>query len=391
MTLPKTLGLSLLVSLAGTGYVLYPLALHLWTRRRADEEPGQPKEPGQAEARFLSVVVPAFREDAVIAAKVNDLGANGYRGRLEIIVVADDVPTADAAEATGARVIRSEHRLGKAEALNRGILVAAADIVAISDANTLLRKGSLAALARWFVDPSVGAVAGEKSVSAEAEGAYWRFESWLKRREARTGSTFALVGELAAVRKDVFTPLPPDLAVEDLWLALDVLEAGYRIAYEPDAIAVEDASASWRDDWERRTRVVSGVLDVLWRRRWLLLPTHGALAVQLWGHRLVRSSLGPVAHLLILLIAAAKWRVAPEARVTLCAHAVGLVAAVRTQRRVRQTALERVIGQALFLQAVALGGLVRYLRGDRPALWAKPPRPPHKPFRSFQRSSAEGE
>ena len=358
-----------LAALAGTGHVLYPAFLHLRTRRLPDEEPVAPAEPPP-----LTVVVPAFREEAVIAAKVADLRANGYPGRLDVVVVADDPPTAGAAAATGARVIGGNQRLGKAQALNRGVAAATTEVVVVTDANTSLRPGSLAALARWFGDPTVGAVAGEKSVPATGEGAYWRFESWLKRREARTGATFALVGELAAVRRDVFRPLPADLAVEDLWLALDVLEGGSRIVYEPDARAEEDAPPTWGEDWERRTRVVSGVLDVLWRRKHLLAPSGGMLAAQLWGHRLVRSTLGPIAHVVLVLLAIRSRRNSVLARLFVAGHAAGGIAAVRTARRTARHPVERLVGQAFLLQAVGLGGFARYLRGDRPALWPKPPR-----------------
>lgn len=358
-----------LVALAGTGHVLYPAFLHLRTRRLRDETPPQADRWVP-----LTVVVPAYREASVIAAKVRDLRANGYPGRLDVIVVADDAETAEAAAATGATVLGGGQRLGKATALNRGLEAADTEIVVVTDANAMLRPGSLAAMARWFEDPSVGAVAGEKRVPGSGEGVYWRFESWLKRREARTGSTFALVGELAAVRREAFRPLPPDLAVEDLWLALDVLEQGLRIVYEPNACAEEAESPDWAQDWERRTRVVSGVLDVLWRRRNLLSPSSGILAAQLWGHRLLRSTVGPVAHGLLVLTAMRAAPRSPSARVLVAAHIAGLVAAVRTQRRVPQSAPERVLGQVLLLQAIGLGGFSRFLRGDRPALWPKPDR-----------------
>ena len=376
---PPAVAVAVLAALAGTGHVVYPAFLHLRTRRLPDESPGA---AGQLPP--LTVVVPAYREESVIAAKVADIRTNGYSGSVHVLVVADDPPTAEAATATGATVISDGQRYGKAMALNRAMGAATTDLVVLTDANTSLRPGSLEAMVAWFSDPTIGAVAGEKSVRAGGEGSYWQFESWLKRREARTGSTFALVGELVAVRRAVFRPLPPDLAVEDLWLALDVLEQGSRIVYEPRARAEEDASTSWRDDWERRTRVVSGVLDVLYRRRRLLAPSRGMLAVQLWGHRLVRSTLGPLAHLVLLLGALRAFPRSAAARLFVVAHLVGAAFAVRTQRGLAWHPLERLVGQAVLLQVVGLGGLIRYLRGDRPALWPKPPRPAGGPVVSSQ-------
>ncbi len=365
----------LLSAVAGTGHVFYPLFLGACTRRRTDEEPPRP-----ASWPPLTVIVPAYREEAVIGAKVADLRANGYQGPLRIVVVADDERTASAARLTSATVVSSESRLGKANALNLGMTEVSTDVVVLTDANTELLPGSLSAMVRWFEDPSVGAVAGEKTVAGSTgEGVYWRFESWLKKRETRTGSTVGLVGELAAVRRDAFRSLPADLVVEDLWMAIDVIEAGYRVVYEPSARAVEDPADGWRGDWERRTRVGSGILDVLWRRRERLAPRYGMMAAQLWGHRAVRSSFGPFAHLLLLLMAAREARRSRWAVVTLGAHFAAAVAMVRTQRRSAGSALERLVGQTLFLQVVGLAGLIRYLTGDRPALWPKPERPPATP------------
>src|SRR3712207_7009678 len=58
-------------------------------------------------------------------------------------------------------------RLGKAQAVNRGVTEAATELVVLTDANNRLAPGSLALLARHLLDPRVGAVAGEK-VEADA-------------------------------------------------------------------------------------------------------------------------------------------------------------------------------------------------------------------------------
>jgi cellulose synthase/poly-beta-1,6-N-acetylglucosamine synthase-like glycosyltransferase len=178
--------------------VAYPGWLALVTARRERPAPPQPSEwPG------LSVVIAAYKEAAVIGAKIDDVRGNGYPGELEIVVVADDPPTAEAARESGARVVGPGAREGKAAAVNRGIGVATQPIVVISDADAHLAQGSLTALAQWFADPRIGAVAGEKQVAGVGQSLYWRVESWIKDRESRLGSTIGLVGELAAVRRSV--------------------------------------------------------------------------------------------------------------------------------------------------------------------------------------------
>lgn len=351
---------------ASVGHLLYPAWLALASRGNPAPIPPEPRQwPG------ITVLVPAYREAGIIGAKLDDVERNGYPGDLQVIVVADDPETAAAARREGVEVIEPSARGGKAAALNRGFAAADQQIVVMTDANAMLADGSLQALARWFADPSVGAVAGEKLVNDGHEGAYWRFESWLKQRESARGSTIGLVGELAAVRRECFRPLPVDIAVDDLWLALDVFEQGRRIVYEPAAAAREDASPTLAEDWERRTRVVSGALDVLTRRRRLLDPRRSPVAIELWGHRLLRQSAGPAAHVLLLgwaLVAARRSRIA---RAFVLGHLLAGQALARQARGRSLSAAERVAAQALFLQLVALGGMRRYLKRDRPALWPK--------------------
>jgi cellulose synthase/poly-beta-1,6-N-acetylglucosamine synthase-like glycosyltransferase len=357
-----------LVSVAGFGHVVYPLWLWVAASGRRDPVPPSPElwPP-------VTFIVPAYRERNIIGSKIANLEALDYPGERQIVVVADDPETAEAARLPGVDLIEPEGRLGKPAALNRGVAAARHPVLVFTDANAMLEPGSVRALARWFADERVGAVAGEKRVEG-AFGIYWAYESWLKRLETRLGSTIGLVGELGAVRREAFRALPADSPVDDLWLALDVLEHGWKIIYEPDAVASEEPNRDWREDWERRTCVVSGGLEVLQRRRRLLHPNRGRLAMQLWGHRLVRLSLGPAAHALLLLDALTRSRRSPFARVFLVLHLVASQALVRQIRGARLPRPERLAAEVLFLQLVAWGGLARYLRGDHPVMWAKRPR-----------------
>lgn len=357
-----------LASIAAYGHVVYPAWLWYRTRGLASPETADPPRwPG------LSVVVAAYREEAVIAAKVADLERQGYPGALEIVVVADDPGTAAAARRTSATVLENASRLGKSEAVNRGVSAARQPLVVLTDANAALAPGALRALARHFQDPSVAGVAGEKRVDDGGGGQqfYWRFESWLKTRESRTGTTIGMVGELSAFRREHFRPLPPDVAADDLWLVLDLIEGGGRVVYDPSATTHEEGSETPRAEWERRTRAVDGVLDVLWRRRRMLSWRGSPVAGQLWGHRAVRSSAGPVAHVLLLVISLRAVHRSALAALFAAGHLVGLAELVRWLRGSPSFKPARLIAQVLFLQAVGLGGLVRYLRGDRPALWPK--------------------
>ena len=235
-----------LLAAATTGHVLYPAWLAWRTRGGRGTVAVVPGAAGPGAWPDLTVVVPAYREAGVIGDKVDDLRANGYPGSLEILVVADGDPeTAEAAERAGARALTGPDRLGKSQALNRGFAEATTPVVVISDANNRLAPGALAALMEHFADPAVGAVPGRswRDDGGGGESLYWRFESWLKEREDRLGTTIGLVGEISAIRAEAWRPIPRDVATDDFWAALDIIEQGYRIAYEPRARALDPAAA----------------------------------------------------------------------------------------------------------------------------------------------------
>jgi biofilm PGA synthesis N-glycosyltransferase PgaC len=381
-----SVAVGVLVAGATAGHLLYPAWLAWRTRGGRGRTGPAPRPPVSGDPPALTVLVPAYREAGVIADKVEDLRANGYPGPLDILVIADGDPeTAAAAERAGASALTGPERLGKSQALNRGFIEADTPIVVITDANNRLAPGALAALVEHFGDPDVGAVAGEKvEDDGGGESLYWRFESWLKQREDRLGTTIGLVGELAAIRAEAWRPIPGDVSTDDFWAALDIIEQGYRIAYEPRARALDPAAESMADSWERRTRSVSGALHIMVRRRRQLRPSAGLVAAELWGHRLARYTVSPLSHLALLALAVTRVRSSALARAFLVANAcacAGLVAGARVvdpendaaagpDRRHLVASATAGAGQVMFLQGVALGGMVRYARGDRPTMWS---------------------
>jgi poly-beta-1,6-N-acetyl-D-glucosamine synthase len=292
-----------------------------------------------------------------------------------VLVVADGDPdTAALAEDAGARVLLLPERRGKSQALNAGIAAAAHDLVVMSDANSELAAGSVEHLVAALLADGVGAVAGEKLEGQGGELAYWRFEARLKTDEARLGSTLGIDGGLWAVHRSAWRPIPRDISNDDFWVALDLMDRGYAVAYEPRALVTESSIGSLDLSWERRTRVVAGGLWVMWRKRHLLAPGRGLVAAELWGHKLWRTTLGPFSHVTLLVLALGAARRSHWARVFLAGHVVAGAGLVAQENGHRVPLPARIPALVVYLQGVALGGILRFLRGDRVLRWAKPAR-----------------
>ena len=355
-----------------SSHLLYPVALAAAARGRRRSQPPEPRKWPE-----VTVVIAAYREAGAIGRKIRSVLADGYPGSLRVLVVADGDPgTAAAARGEGVDVLTPPERLGKSAALNRALAECLTEVVVLTDANNPLRPGSIAAMVRWFDDPTVGAVAGAKADSADAaEGLYYRYENHLKVLESRLGSTIGLVGELAAIRTSLWQPIPDHVANDDMWVALCLLARRYRIQYEDEALSYEEERLPLRPLWRRRSRIVTSQLQVLWEWRRLAGPARPEIALQLWGHRLWRTTLGPFFHLLLL---GSLIRNAPRSRLAaagLAAHVVAAGAVVRPPRGSGPfAALLRVARQLLLLHAVSVHAWLRVARGDRATKWLKPDR-----------------
>ena len=202
-------------------------------------------------------------------------------------------------------------RKGKIHAMNRGIQFVNAPIVIFSDSNTTLCKQAIRVMVAAFNDPQVGCIAGEKRiVSLKADGAagsgenmYWKFESWVKRMDSELNSVVGAVGELFAIRTSLYTEVENDTILDDFIISLRIAEQGYRIAYTPNAYAIETASANVSEELKRKVRIAAGGLQTIGRLKELLNPfRYGLLSIQYISHKVLRWTIAPIALFSLLFI-----------------------------------------------------------------------------------------
>lgn len=256
----------------------------------------------RAWAPTVSLVVAAYNEAQCIQQKLENCLALDYpRDRLQVLVAADgsDDATPELARAAGRvfTVLHQPERSGKAAAVNRAVERAGGEILVLSDANAMYAPDALRELVAGFADPAVAVVTGAKQLVGghvafgRAESLYWVYENWIRSNESLLGQATGVNGELLAVRRADWRPLPAAVVNDDFHLALEAIARGRRVVFEPRARAFETSTASAADELARRRRIVAGrwqALDALAR---LLDPPRPLALWQVLSHKLARALL----------------------------------------------------------------------------------------------------
>ncbi|MCX6283290.1 MAG: glycosyltransferase family 2 protein [Bacteroidetes bacterium] len=206
----------------------------------------------------------------------------------------------------GVEVYHQSQRAGKIAAMNRGMQFVKTPVVIFSDGNTMLGQESIRRIVKLFRDPKVGCVSGEKRVfnkesAAATEGIYWKYESTLKKWDAELYSVVGAAGELFALRTELFRPVEADTLLDDFIISLRIAEQGYTIQYDPEAYAIENPSASVREELKRKIRISAGGIQSVIRLKELLNPFRfGLLSFQYISHRVLRWTLAPLGLMIML-------------------------------------------------------------------------------------------
>ncbi len=247
----------------------------------------------------LTVIVAAHNEEADLPAKLaNVLSVDYPAEQLEIIVASDgstDRTVELARSVPGGRVtVLDLPRAGKASALNAALELATGDIVAFTDANSMMSRETLRALVRPFADPDVGGVAGNQVYTEPDEGvvagelAHWDFDRALKTAASRTGSIVSATGALYAVRREL-VPSVIDGVTDDFYVSTAVIVARRRLVFAEEATVHEPVSSSVDEEIGRKRRVMTrGFRSVIARRELLDPRRHGWYSIQLITYKLLR-------------------------------------------------------------------------------------------------------
>jgi cellulose synthase/poly-beta-1,6-N-acetylglucosamine synthase-like glycosyltransferase len=269
----------------------------------------------------VSVIIPAFNEARVIASSVQRVLASDYPA-LQVIVADDG--SSDGTSQIVAAAFAGDPRVmlltlengGKAAALNRALLQATGEIIIALDADTQFEPLTIRRLARWFADPALGAVAGDARVGNRVNlVSRWQAVEYitaqnLERRALAGFDAMTVVpGAVGAWRRaalDQVGGYPEDTLAEDQDLTIAIQRAGWRVTYDPRAVAWTEVPESFRGLAKQRYRWAFGTLQCLWKHRAVLRtrkPSGLALVglPQAWLFQIVFAAISPLIDLALLL------------------------------------------------------------------------------------------
>lgn len=350
---------------------------------------GRRKRVLSADAPLPSVtlLISAYNERQVMQPKLENCRVLQYPAHLlEIIVISDcsDDGTDDVVKdyaQYGISLVRQTKRLGKSAGLNLAVPQARGEILVFSDANAMYRPDAVAHLAKHFADPRVGYVVGNaryvenaaQTQADEAEGLYWKLETWLKKKESSFESVVGGDGAIYAIRRTLYTPL---LAtdINDFLNPLQIIDRGYLGVFEPAAVSYEETAGSFQKEFRRKVRIVSRSFNALGRvpgvlnpfrnfRHWLLLISHKLLR---W--------LAPFFMLLALASSVVLWKLPlyrTAALLQFAFYALALAAWLLPRLRAAAKPLSLAYYFCL-VNLASLVGCIKCWRGELSGTWSPP-------------------
>lgn len=288
-------------------YLGYGILLYIIVLLKRSFSSAKPQQYSFEELPGMTLIVACYNEADILDEKVkNTLDLQYPVEKLNLYFVTDgsnDNSVEVLKKYDRVVTFHDDKRAGKVAAVNRVMPHVKTPIVAYCDANTFLNPEALVHLARHYKDPKVGAVAGEKKIyqgdkehaAGSGEGAYWKYESALKKLDSELHTVVGAAGELFSVRTELYEDVPVNIIIEDFFLSMRIVERDFRVVYEPDAYAMETSSASVKEEQKRKVRIAAGGIQSIVKLYGLLnVFKYGVVTFQYVSHRVLRWTLTPL-------------------------------------------------------------------------------------------------
>lgn len=318
----------------------------------------------------VSVIIATVDEPAIVRARVQDALSGAYPSELVEVVVSLDRRGSVTPEMFGegdsrVRVVVGDSPGGKAATLNAAVRTARHEVLVFADSAQRFAPDAITRLVAALADRRLGAVSGALQIGRDGVPAtlaerYWQFEKWLREREARVHSTVGVTGAVYAMRRECWHPLPAGLILDDVYTPMHLVLRGYRVGFEPMATAVDERRFPPAQEYRRKARTLTGVVQLCVWLPGILVPWRNPIWAQFLFHKVLR--LATPYLLLVALVASGGWLAAgggvgspAVGTAILVASLAAIGVAVAAIPKVRHAAAMAVAMQLAVMRATANG------------------------------------
>jgi cellulose synthase/poly-beta-1,6-N-acetylglucosamine synthase-like glycosyltransferase len=287
-------------------YFIYPLILftfsginqafsdtkYLWRKRQRRIVDANELPP-------VSVIIAAYNEESCIKDRIENLLTLDYPKEKLTFLIGSDGSRDNTAKilldfnVDNLQVHIFDENRGKMSVLNDLVEKTNDEFIIFSDANTHFQPDTITQLTRHFSNKAIGAVCGELHLvdgdtGDNKDNVYWRYEQVLKFHESRLNALQGANGAIYAIRKSLFIPLAANTIVDDFQIAMNVAKQGYRLVYDPEAIAIEEIAPNLAEEEGRRVRIGLGNYQAFFKMPWALNPLLGWRFIAYLSHKVCR-------------------------------------------------------------------------------------------------------
>lgn len=275
-------------------YIGYPLVVYILSLFYKEEIADRYIYPN------ISILMSAYNEEKNIEEKLNSIFNLDYpKDKIEILIGSDG--STDKTDevvskhiSPSVRLYRQAQRQGKPSMLNKLVKEAKGEILVFTDARQELDKDSIKELVKNFSDNRIGSVSAElffrdeDSQVGSGMGLYWEYEKFIRKQESKIGSMLGATGALYAIRRELFSEVPKDLILDDMYIPMRVVQRGYRAIFDSKAKIYDKYSSGAREEFNRKVRTLAGNFQLFSNMKWLGNPFKSPIAWQFISHKFLR-------------------------------------------------------------------------------------------------------
>ncbi len=262
---------------------------------------------------FISVVVPTYNEEEIIASRLESLMRTSYPAdKMEVVVVdssSDSTPSiveSFAEKYPNIRLIRDTERRGLATALNQAYRACKGEIVVKTDSDLVLATNTLNEIVSRFGDPRIGAVTGKVNVSnlgASHEVRYRGLQETIQKAETHLDSMF-MAHPFAAYRRHLMKEYKVKEYGDETIQTVHIRRQGYRVIYDPKSNFYETFPEEDKERVRQKIRRAEGLIRVLFENSDLMFNSrYGKFGMYVFPSNFFMFIISPILLMITVVLA----------------------------------------------------------------------------------------